>query len=378
MRVEIRDKEALEALPLTSLLSYLRSHDWVNVGRWGRGRAIMYLREEEEQTYHILTPIRDTLADYAESMAEAVDVISTVEERSQLDVFYELTATGADVIRMRSSSRSSRGALSLRQSVDMLNDAHDLLASAARAVEKPQAAYRGRPSVDVVEYLDSVQPLPGYHEGYALTLYSPVSVGIEAQSDFGDDYHTPFPRLTTQKLARALECTNMAIDEVVAKDSLESFEQAVRFGVSANLCDSVAALAKKGQGIEIDLFWAGVRPSNLPDFQFRFSEKSADILTEAANSFRRNEPSLNESVIAQVVKLEREIKEFDGRAVILHVHEGRPSRLGVKFEKSAFNTVIQAFQERSPISLDGDIYRVGGSYELRNPRNLLLMRDETD
>ena len=186
--------------------------------------------------------------------------LSPLEERSQLDVFYELTATGADVIRMRSSSRSSRGALSLRQSVDMLNDAHDLLASAARAVEKPQAAYRGRPSVDVVEYLDSVQPLPGYHEGYALTLYSPVSVGIEAQSDFGDDYHTPFPRLTTQKLARALECTNMAIDEVVAKDSLESFEQAVRFGVSANLCDSVAALAKKGQGIETRSILGGCAP----------------------------------------------------------------------------------------------------------------------
>ena len=373
MKVEIRDREALESLSLVSLLSYLRSHEWVNDGSWGGGRANLYLREHGGRTSHILVPVRDTVADYAESMAEAVDVLSTVEERSQLDVFHDLSATGADVIRMRPPNGAHKGSLSLRQSADLLNSAYGMLASVARSVEKPQAAYRGNLSAEVVEYLDNVQPLPGYYEGYTLTLHSPVPADIGRQGDFGDEYYAPFPRRTTLKLAQALESTNTAIGEVIVKDTLEPFEQAVPLGVSANLCDSLAALAKKGDGIEIDVSWADVRPADPPDSSFRFSEKSADILTEAAKSFRRNEPLLGESVIAHVVRLEREIKEFDGRAFISYVHDDRPIRMRVAFEEPAFNTVIQAFQERSPISLNGDIYRVGSAYELRNPRNLALV-----
>ena len=371
MKVEIRDREALESLSLVSLLSYLRSHEWVNDGSWGGGRANLYLREHGGRTCHILVPVRDTVADYAESMAEAVDVLSTVEERSQLDVFHDLSAAGADVVRMRPPNGAHKGSLSLRQSADLLNSAYGMLASVARAVEKPQAAYRGNLSAEVVEYLDNVQPLPGYYEGYTLTLHSPVPADIGGQGDFGDEYYAPFPRRTTLKLAQALQSTNTAIGEVIVKDTLEPFEQAVPLGVSANLCDSIAALAKKGDGIEIDVSWADVRPAHAPDSSFRFSEKSADILTEAAKSFRRNEPLLGESVIAHVVRLEREIKEFDGRAFISYVHDDHPIRMRVEFEEPAFNTVIQAFQERSPISLNGDIYRVGNAYELRNPRNLV-------
>ena len=41
-----------------------------------------------------------TLADYAQAMSEAVEAIAAVEERSELDVFYDLAGTGADVIRV--------------------------------------------------------------------------------------------------------------------------------------------------------------------------------------------------------------------------------------------------------------------------------------
>ena len=151
------------------------------------------------------------------------------------------------------------------------------------------------------------------------------------------------------------------------------FRQAVTSGVSANLCEAVAGLAKKGRGINIDVQWAPVRPSATNNRQFRFSEQAADILTEAAINFRRDEPLLDESLIAQVVALARDPEEFDGRATVLYIQDGRPFRLHVKFEESSYNTVISAFQGRNPITVDGDIFRVGRNYELRNPRNLSLL-----
>ena len=143
--------------------------------------------------------------------------------------------------------------------------------------------------------------------------------------------------------------------------------------MSANLCDSVAALAKKGHGIEIGLIWAEVRPSNVSDSKFQFSDKSADILTEAAKSFRRNEPSFDERITARVVRLEKEPPEFDGKAVMLSMRDDRLVRIRVEFDPQVYDRVIEAFRELRTINLDGDVHRVGNTYELRNPRNLTLM-----
>ena len=375
MKVEIRDQEALSSLRILSVRAYLNSRGWVAEGEWGN-RATIYSTENGGRRWEYLCPLRDTIADYAESMAEAVDILATVEGRSQLEVFQDLAGTGADVIHLRSANGQSKEALSLRQNAEMFNDAYDMLASAARAAEKPKAAFRGAISRDVAGYLDEVQPLPVFHEGYVLTLHSPVPAGFGTQIDFGDEFTSPFPRRATSQLARALSRTTDALDQAIAGGSLEPFEKGVEDGVSANLCDSVAALANNGRGIRIGLFWAGVRPSNFPDSQFQFSEHSADILTEAAKFLRRRGPSPDERIMAQVVQLEREPHEFDGRAVILALRdEGRPIRLQVEFEQPVYNLVIQAFEKRSFISLDGDIFPTGNRYELRSPRNLSLIAE---
>ena len=378
MIVQIRDREALKSISIVSLRAYLSSRGWTDAGGWGERPITVFAKEHEGRTWEILVPHRDTIGGYTENMAESVAVLAQVEQRSQLDVYSDLSASGADVIRMRSANGMTKEPLSLRQSATLFNDAMSMITSAARAVERPQATYRGPLSSDVTEFLDNVRPLPGHHQGYELTLHSPVPAGFETQTDMGDDYFAPFPRRATLKLSEALTHSSEAICGAVIDDPLASFRQAVSHGVSANLCDALANLAKKGEGIEIDLFWAPVRPSTIGEHRFQFSEFSADILTEAASSFRRNEPQFDETVVAQVVALAREPREFDGRATILYVQDGRPIRLNVQFEELSYTTVIRAFENRNPISLDGDIYRTGSGYELRNPRNLTSVPVDPD
>ena len=375
MRVDIRDREALTSLSLLSLRTYLKSRQWIDEGDWGN-RATLFSKDHENRKWEILCPFRDTFADFAEAMGEAIAVLATVENRSQLDVFHDLERTGADVIHMRSPNGMAEKALSLRQNAEMLDAAYVMLASAARAAEKPSAAYRGRASSNVADYLDNVQPLPGYHEGYDLTLHSPVPAGFGTQTDFGDAYTAPFPRRATKQLSKALHHTSRAITETVSEDTLEPFSQAVKEGVSANLCESIATLAENGRGIEIALFWAGVRPSNAPDTNYKFTETSAGILSEAADFLRRNDPSFDEHLIAQVVRLEREPDNFDGKAVLLTVRDERLFRIQVEFEQPAYDMVIQAFRDQKFVSLDGDILPTGNGYVLRRPRNLTFVEND--
>ncbi len=373
MIVQIRDRDALSSISIVSLRAYLNSRGWTDAGIWGERPITVFAKEHEGRTWEILVPHRDTIGGYAENMAESVAVLAAVEERSELDVFYDLAATGADVIQVRSVNGKARKSLSLRQSAGMLNDAYRMLEAGARAAEKPRPIYRGKLSADVAEYLDSVHPLPGYAQGYVLTLHSPVPVGFERQEDLGDDFHAPFSRLVTIKLAQGLRHSSQALERVVSNDTLEPFREAVDSGVSANLCDSLAELAKQGDGIAIDLTWAGVRPSNVPDSSFRFSLASADILMEAAKSLRRREPSYDEQIVGLVVRLEKEPLEFDGKATIASVWDGRLTRMNVEFEEGVYDVVISAFRDQTEVSLDGDVHPLGRGYELRNPRNLSLV-----
>lgn len=375
MKVQIRDRDAMASVKTLNLRSYLQSGGWERGGNWGE-RATIHSKEHGGRTWEILVPLRDTVSDYAESMAEAVAVLSAVEERSQLDVFRDVQGAGADVIPLVSLNGIGQAPLSLRQNADLYKDANDLLASAARAAEKPQAAYRGGMSAAVADYLGQVKPMPSYYAGYSLTLHSPVVARLGEQLKLNDD--APFARRVTSQLANALQSANTAISAAAAGDSLAPFQQAVSSGVSANLCDAVAKLAKGGHGIGIGIKWAAVRPPVNPPSNYQFTSQSADILEQAAKHFRRNEPSYDENITATVVKLERQPQEFDGRALLWTLRDERTIRLQVQFEPAAYDTVIQAFQERTPIALEGDIHPSGKGYELRSPRNLRLVADDGD
>ena len=374
MLVQIRDRKALSSLSLGALRAYLGVRGWKDEGPWG-SRPGSIFTTDGEANLEILVPTRDTVADYAEALAEAVAVLAIHEDRSQIEVFYDLQGAKSDVVRLRSSNGLANERMSLSQSAELHSNAYKLLAASARAAERPQPAYRGRPSTKVEDFLNKVLPLPS-QGGYDLTLHSPVAVDIGGQSDMGDEYHVPFSRQVTDKLAEALTYTVSAIEDALVKDTLDTFKTHVNRGVSANLCASVSDLATKGQGVTIDLGWAAVRPSDRVDSHFPFTLDSAEVLLQASRSLSRNEPSMDEQIEAQIVQLAREPDEFDGRATLVSTWEGYSIRLSVKFEQHVYETVINAFRDQSYVSLLGDIYPTGRGYELRDPRNLLVVLEE--
>ena len=93
MLVQIRDRAALSSLPSTNLRHYLKTHGWKDAGQWGK-RATIYTKKYGGRNWEILIPLSDTVADYAESMAESIAILATVEDRSQLDVFYDVSKAG--------------------------------------------------------------------------------------------------------------------------------------------------------------------------------------------------------------------------------------------------------------------------------------------
>ena len=135
MLVQIRDRTALSSLSIVSLRAYLNAHAWADEATWGERPITIFAKEHDGRTWEILVPHRDTIGGYAENMAESVAVLAEVEGRSQLDVFHDLSTSGADVIQVHSANGMVDEPLSLRRSASLLKDAYDMLAASARRGE---------------------------------------------------------------------------------------------------------------------------------------------------------------------------------------------------------------------------------------------------
>ena len=372
MKLQILNEDVVTSVPLWSVESYLKFRGWKHQGYWG-GNAAIHEIHKDGRNWELLVPLRDTVSDYSEVMERLISVVAQVESRVEYEVYVDLKSTGSDVVRLASTNGFGSDGMSLASSSGLYGDARDLFASAARAAERPQASYVGRFSGGITEYLDSVTPVVNGQSGHVLTLQSPVPPNFGSQIGLDNQVDESFPRRATMTLASALERTASLIEYVHTQQKLpENYDADIAAGFSANLCDNVASLAKAGHGIDISILWAPTRPAEPLKRPFRFSQHSIDFLQEVANDIRRKQPTYDVRVIAHVFRLERDPNQFDGQAMLVTVWENRLAHMNVKFDPPAYDEVIKAFQDRSRISVQGDVHPVGRSFELLNPRNLTV------
>lgn len=96
MKVQIRDKEALDSLTVANLRAYLATHGWSNERPWGTWATILS-KEERGRISEVAVPNEAGGLLYAENVAEIIATLAEAEERSQLDVFYDLAGAGSKV-----------------------------------------------------------------------------------------------------------------------------------------------------------------------------------------------------------------------------------------------------------------------------------------
>ena len=194
------------------------------------------------------------------------------------------------------------------------------------------------------------------------------------QTDLGDSIWQPFPRQVTHSLNRGLSEVAKTAEAIIGGENIDSFEEVARQGVSANLCEAVAALARQSSGVEVSMAWAPVRPSDVSAGRFSFTESIADVLGVGADLLRQKHPFLDVLVQGEIVRLDRQSKEdFDGDAVVLAEVDGRNVTLDVQFDTNDCDEVLRAFREKRTIRVNGNIYRQGRRHQLREPSDFVVI-----
>lgn len=374
MDVQITDARALRRVTPVVLSTYLGTQGWVRQDAW-KNRIVVWSRNFDEVVGELLVPLREQSDAYSVRISEILALLAQLEGRSQLDVYYDLVGAGANVIRLRSLNGEEKADWSLSDSAELLARTRDLMVAAARAAENPgRPVYHGRLSGTVQDYVRGIRPIPGYEKGYDLTLHSPVPAHYGLQQDMGDPFWQPFARQVTHALKTSLSEAASTAEAVLGGADIASFENVTKQGVSANLCEAVAGLARQRHGVEVTVSWASVRPSDISETQFTFAESVADVFTGGADLLRQKHPFLDVQVIGEIVRLDRQSQEeFDGDALVLGELDGRMVALKVQFDKNDREEVVRAFQHNLPIRVSGNIYREGRGHQLRDPFDFVVI-----
>jgi hypothetical protein len=289
MKAHILDAEALCAISPAALAAFARSEKWTKVEGYG-AHADVYAGAGRPE---IIVPRTDLLADYASAVSRLIEVFAASADRDELTVYRDLAGADRDVVRVRVLGAEKDGSVALDAGVRIVAQAREMLLAAACAARSSHPVYRPHANREASDYMRRVKLGQTEHGSFVVTLLAPVPPLLEpahSSTNWASLDDEPLERMVTRRLMEALEASRHAAEMALSGDGA-AFENAVAAGVSANLCEAVAGLIEQSDGLDISLTWARTRPTPETLRKVAFSSKDAEMLKEAARTFRQRQRS---------------------------------------------------------------------------------------
>jgi hypothetical protein len=374
MRAQILDVEALRSVSPAALAAFARSEGWVKSDVFGL-HADVYSAESKPE---IILPRTDRLADYAATVSRLIRMFAEENETDELATYRDLIGADRDVVRVRAYGGDDDGSVQLDAGVKIVAQSRDMLLAAACAARAPQALYRAGANKEAIEYMRRVKLGQTEHGSFVVTLLAPVPPLLQPQLDPSwvslDD--EPMERMVTRRLMSSLEASRSAAEMALSGDG-DAFENAVASGVSANLCEAVANLIEQSNGLDISLTWARTRPTPEALRKVIFSVNDAEILKEAARTFRLRQPKPDVTLYGSIHKLKRDQEEVEGVVTLKTIIDDKSQSVSAVLDQATYAVAVQAHKAQTQVIVTGDLERIGQRWQMTNA-SVRELPSETD
>ena len=374
MKAQILDAEALRSISPAALAAYARSEGWSKTDNFG-AHADVYSAVDRPE---IILPRTDRLADYAAAVSRLIGVFAQSDSSDELATYRNLVGADRDVVRVRAFGGDEDGSVPLDAGVKIVSQSRDMLLAAACAARSPQSLYRAGANKEAIEYMRRVKLGQTEHGSFVVTLLAPVPPLLQPQLDPSwvnlDD--EPMERMVTRRLMTSLEASRSAAEMALSGDA-EAFENAVASGVSANLCEAIANLIEQSNGLDISLTWARTRPTPEALRKVVFSVNDAEILKEAARTFRLRQPKPDVTLYGYIHKLKRDIEEVEGVVTLTTIIDDKAQSVSAVLDQATYAIAVQAHKAQKQVVVTGDLERIGQRWQMTNA-SVRELPSETD
>jgi hypothetical protein len=374
MRAIILDAEALRAISPAALAAYARGQGWQKTEAYGAHSDVYGAADKPE----IVLPRTDRLGDYPTVISKLVAIFAKATEQDELATYRDLISADRDVVRIRSFGGDDDGSVLIDSGVEIVVQSRQMLLAAACAARSPQPLFRTGANKEATDYMRRVKLGQTEHGSFVVTLLAPVPPLLQPCLDlrwawFDDE---PFERQVTRRLVTALDASRNATELAASGEGVNAFEKAIEAGVSANLCEAVASLIEQSSGLDIGLTWARTRPTPEAHHRIAFSTKDAEILKEAARTFRSRHPQPDVSLFGTVHKLKRDHDEVEGLVTLKAIVDDKLQSVRAVLDQANYSVAVKAHDKKTPVIVKGDLERVGQRWQLTNASVTGLSSDD--
>lgn len=378
MKAVISDLDVLRSLKPLELAQYLRSKGWHQESDLG-AKATLWVHVGDAD--EIILPRHRGFADFDLRMAEMLKTLAKNEERSQLDILRDLQAASVDLIRLRASARDAAdGSLAIDDAVTLVESSRDLMLAAACAAIDKRPYFATRKAQQANDYLDKVRIGQTERGSFVLAILSPVSPALKSDQEplFPFESSEPYARVVTQTLARSLAAVSAAAEMAAAQGDMKPFEDAVQWGVSANLCEAIVKIvAVSGDtGVDVSIAWSPSRTvsGDMPS-RVKLQSDAMGLIDEAARHFRATSAIDDFEVQGAVIRLDRSEGAQSGCITIAGFIDSQARKVRIELSGSEYSKAIAAHEREAIVACTGELTRSGRTYRLENPRQFRVMED---
>jgi hypothetical protein len=387
MKATIRDRAALASISPIDIGAYLRNSGWSLTESWEE-KASIWTKHDGSTAgdYEVMLPQQRTFRDFPERVAELLQTLEVAENRSQIEILSDMTLASADVVRIRvPNSDNADGTLAFDQGVGLIEHARDLFRAAACAAVKPKARYHSRRFDRANQYVGSLRLGQTERGSYVVTVISKVAAAMVVPDPAGTplDVEDPFERRAIVTLARSVASAKRAASTFAASQQFSLFQDAIKDGVSSNLCDALVGLVGEDGAVrrlELSFSWSHGRPLSSPvPSQVELNGDLVPILREASRVFKELSPLEDFELVGQVITLHRHHEQAGpGRVTVEALVEDRIRNVNIEPDEASYSRAAMAHDKRLPIYCEGELAKVQRSYRLNNPRSFDLYRNDDD
>jgi hypothetical protein len=377
VRAIVKDSAVLSAILLDDVIAYLRSTGWRKSEDDSVGLSQLWLLEQAGAEEEVVLPQQQAAGDYTTRLAQCLGVLELVENRSQLDILREMNLAGYDVFRVRAIENDSRvGAIDVLAGKELIDGAISLMESASATVDTPRRAVTGRRSGQVDSFMRGLELGQSERGSYVVTVLTRVGRPSSVEELF-PDFIELFPRRVTMNLASALGAARRSVSEVAGGGNVASFDDAVGSGVTADLCEAIAAMLgseeHRGGALDLSIAWSRAVPSQLAEPRVSFNQHESTILMEAAEYLRAQEPETGIFITGVVTRLRREDGASAGVVTVSCAIGGIMRKLLVPLAGVEYELAINCHLRRRGISFTADVRLEGRSYTATEVRDLRIV-----
>jgi hypothetical protein len=356
-------KDVLRSLRPGDVQLYLSSRGWKPEPYGPDGRGLLFLHPSYPDV-DLLLPLKRDLGDYALRMGDLVVALATIEQRPVWEVLNDLSGPSGDVLRLRvAGSAAALGNIPLDEAIRLLGGARQLLWSSAFSIIRPEALHPQRTSKQVDDFLKGCRFGQTERGSFVATIVAPVPPEIQptlADLDAGRfEPEQPFPRQVTTRLMSSLGLVSHAIEAGRADRLLD----AVKEGVSANLCEALVMMKPPGDEsfLDVHVAWARTRPhlpTGVPE-AVSFSQEHFAVIEEVGRQLRTRATARPERYRGQVLIVRKALRpllpEVAGWMIMTTEVGGAPARIKVDLRAGDFSSACDALRDDRSVEVTGTI-----------------------